>query len=170
MISIPLRTSSVIKRKLKKWVKRTQSGNPSSSVASIKQNNQCLILPNYAPEKRLRSVNCGLRIATASRSQRTSLEGSTRQSVRQYVCLFDLWRFCQELGRFFHQRLRDFSGKVSVASGIIGKRIEDGEGSRAKFNPEPSGCCGLLLHQTLPIAQKLCDFVFFARFCLQSNK
>jgi uncharacterized membrane protein YcaP (DUF421 family) len=31
------------KRKLKKWVKRTQSGNPSCSVASIRQNNSTFV-------------------------------------------------------------------------------------------------------------------------------
>jgi hypothetical protein len=31
---------------------------------------------------------------------------------------------------------------------------EDGEGGRAKPDPEPSGCRGLLLHQPLPVAQE----------------
>src|SRR5437667_536467 len=168
MISTPLRMSSVIKRKLKKWVKRTQSGNPSCSVASIKQNSRCLILLSYALEKRLRSVNC--RLQPLAEGRRTSSGGSTWQSVRQYICLLDLRRLCQEIGRFFHQRLGNFSRQVRVASCFVGKRVEDREGSRAKFNPKPSGCCGFLLHQTLSIAQKFRDFVFFARFCLQSDK
>src|SRR5207248_4701366 len=43
-------------------------------------------------------AECKLRIANCNRLPKpeNSLEGSTRQSVRQHVCLFDLWRFCQE--------------------------------------------------------------------------
>ncbi len=60
-----------------------------------------------------------------------SSEGSARQSVRQYVCFLDLRRLCQEIGRFFHQRLGNFSRQVRVASCIVGKRIEDREGGLA---------------------------------------
>src|SRR4030095_1867342 len=44
MISIPLRMSKVMKRKLKKWVNRIHNGNPSASFLSITRNRERLIL------------------------------------------------------------------------------------------------------------------------------
>src|SRR6266516_2035051 len=44
MISMPLRMSNVMKRKLKKWVNRTHNGNPSWSVSSITRKRQRVIL------------------------------------------------------------------------------------------------------------------------------
>jgi hypothetical protein len=59
---------------------------------------------------------------------------------------------------------------MRVPSGLIGKRVENGEGGWAKTDAEPSGCRWLLLNQALSVAQEFGDFVFFAWFCLEFNK
>src|SRR5262249_27241924 len=86
-----------------------------------------------------------------------------------YVDLLDDWRLRQKLGRFGHQRRRNFSREMRLPAGVVGKSVEDAEGGRPHADGKPRDRSRLLLHDGQASAKKAFYIAFFTGVRIQTH-
>src|SRR5438105_11783760 len=89
---------------------------------------------------------------------------------REQVDLFDLRRLRKEVAGARHQRFRDRTFEVRLATALVGERIEDAELILAELEREPDRRPGFCLRQRQRAGEKLLEFGFLARLRVQTDE
>jgi hypothetical protein len=83
---------------------------------------------------------------------------------------FDFGRFGKQFGCLSHESLGDWTAQMSLASTLVGKRIEYPESCRPQPQREPQRRCHFFVGQGKSCFQELRNLIFLPGFCFQARE